>query len=1819
MKKHFLVTMFFVTSFMSFLEASNPAVSRIRGNQYTPAIPETQLAGPLGTLVPTGIFGTNGTLSLAPQVPNSQAVAVQVLNNGIIAVVFNNGTNSYMVEYNEQGTVNTSFAAGTGNVLTLSGLTQTSLFMTVDEQGRFLLSGSADSAVRPWIRRITPSGTVDGTFNFVDGASWTTAGTINQLGTQTNGYVVAVGSNGTNAMIARYNLSGAIDTSFGTNGYVILTGVGSLPLSNFAINNVIIDSNNNIYIAYIDSSAVFVTRLTADGAVDTSWNGGVQVSLPFLTGASIIFSQLRMVLDSLGDLVVAVPSGSSPVIIKAASIKSVDGTLGTFANFVTSGGVFGTDSFVLFNMIAASNGDVYLFGSDTTTKQMVIIACTTAGILDSTFNTNGINFFYPTGVAPSSYALIDSGAIAPNGQIFVAGAQLDAGVTTPYLSDVYASQYAYQIPQFPLSQEQGTTDLAFGSVLSETYPGVVSPFNGIYRSALQQKAEATIELLSGKILVGMNGYTNSTNYSSMMLVRLNSQGVLDGSFGTGGKLVLPNPSVADEFLTNLFEDSSQSIYVTGYNAAGAIFRKYNQNGSLIWASDYAVVGFQGQSCGMVDIDQIVLFLSGPGNTGQINAYASSDGSVITAFNPAGSVPGSLLTTDYGLDMGPLYSGGANVNSNIYIAYKNTATSNIDVTCIANHAIGVVWTHVNVFPTFPGIAANDIRLTFNNDGHVVVAASLNGDFIVTILNQASGGTIISPFSIACGGLATQLTQIIGVSDDTIVLVGYDTVGADHAMLIARVTSLGALDTTFNSQGPIPGVLSIQIGDLIPNYFARVASGITLQSFAGVNQGNLILAGYEQLFSTDATPMVMRIFGDPGTTQVPNFPIAGNLIGTFDTSYNGTGVAITSVNGDVPPVLNQEVRAIQELTNVQIMTVITDNNTSISYTERLNSDGSADTTYGSGLGIPIAKIAGTEIVQKMVFDGAGNFLVVGTNSDAGGFVKRILPSGSMDGTFGGGYTGSPSYPIGTSYGLMTNVNACQQLTNGNIVIVGSNIVNSATVGCIQVINSVGAPVTTFGTSGQVVDGIDATSVSVDPFNNMYVSVAYMSGSQINVRVLELDVNGSPVTSFGTNGVIDPAILNIDNPQSLRLVFDAEQRIIVAASTYDATVGSGGQVAINRFTPTGGVDTTFNGGVQYNIIFEIPTNEANVLVTGLVSLADNNTLVSGYQLDNSNNNYNYEFVASITPLGILDINFGTSSTPGLMTFQIAPTVQLARRLIDMNVQTDGNILLSGGEVPAVDQETPLTFRLIGYAGIQPVPQFTGFESSLPSPLNPIFNGGISEVAVIPDLFAIGDVASGAIGRPVVGGIVSTDAGVTGQFALVRYLRTGLLDPAFGTGGVVIIPGVITGLTGGYVTVDPIDKVYIAGVNGAHEFVIARLLPTGILDPAFGTGGIVTSAPIANLSRGGFISVDVVVSKILVGGYTSDGKLVATRYLPDGTVDPSFAASTSNVALVPVPSLISGGSIESGLLDNVFIGGLTSLNTMVVVKLDNFGVLMPSFGSSGIATTGPLPETLLDGGAIGIDTLGNVTVGGLLNNQSFVVAKFLNLNGILDPNFGTGGIAYSLSVPQLTTFGNVAIDGNNNIVIGGFANSSMIVARFIGVGPNAGILDTSFSADGMATTGTISGLTTGGFVAIDVYDNIFSAGLTNAPGFVVSQMYSGEEIFVTNVSQLSPTNLRDFYYGNDPVYLVEVFDPQFYIRSISDPAARAAVLAEVLSLLASYELIYANIPGWNLVWSLYRAQNSFELARILLIAEFASSAAQINFVFGEFYQRMADMRFSS
>lgn len=105
---------------------------------------------------------------------------------------------------------------------------------------------------------------------------------------------------------------------------------------------------------------------------------------------------------------------------------------------------------------------------------------------------------------------------------------------------------------------------------------------------------------------------------------------------------------------------------------------------------------------------------------------------------------------------------------------------------------------------------------------------------------------------------------------------------------------------------------------------------------------------------------------------------------------------------------------------------------------------------------------------------------------------------------------------------------------------------------------------------------------------------------------------------------------------------------------------------------------------------------------------------------------------------------------------------------------------------------------------------------------------------------------GRIVVCGSYSDQDSWTEEFFVAQYLPEGSLDPAFGNNGIAYIDASASADTCTSLAIQPDGRIVAAGYTAMPQFpggasyhpVIARLLPGGALDSAFGNGGVVTYA---------------------------------------------------------------------------------------------------------------------------------------------------------------------------------------------------------------------------------------------------------------------------------------------------------------------------------------------------------------------------------------------
>ncbi len=241
-------------------------------------------------------------------------------------------------------------------------------------------------------------------------------------------------------------------------------------------------------------------------------------------------------------------------------------------------------------------------------------------------------------------------------------------------------------------------------------------------------------------------------------------------------------------------------------------------------------------------------------------------------------------------------------------------------------------------------------------------------------------------------------------------------------------------------------------------------------------------------------------------------------------------------------------------------------------------------------------------------------------------------------------------------------------------------------------------------------------------------------------------------------------------------------------------------------------------------------------------------------------------------------------------------------------------------------------------------------------------------------------------------------GDFALVRFLPSGAPDPSFGSGGKVFTDFGATDRAEG-IALQPDGKIVVVGYGGpTGNFAAARYLPDGSLDPSFGVGGKVTTDFNAyDWAREVRLQPD---GKIVVAGQAG-GSWGLARYLPNGSPDASFG---------------NGGKLFT--------------------TMDN-----------GVGTA---MELLPDGKLLVVGTAGGNQPGGAVVG----IARYLP-NGALDQTFGTGGRrTHDLSSgPDVPTDVAVLPDGKF-VVTRQDAAGGLAVSRFT----PAGALDTTFGSGGTA-----------------------------------------------------------------------------------------------------------------------------------------------------------------
>ncbi|WP_300666195.1 T9SS type A sorting domain-containing protein [Fluviicola sp.] len=280
-----------------------------------------------------------------------------------------------------------------------------------------------------------------------------------------------------------------------------------------------------------------------------------------------------------------------------------------------------------------------------------------------------------------------------------------------------------------------------------------------------------------------------------------------------------------------------------------------------------------------------------------------------------------------------------------------------------------------------------------------------------------------------------------------------------------------------------------------------------------------------------------------------------------------------------------------------------------------------------------------------------------------------------------------------------------------------------------------------------------------------------------------------------------------------------------------------------------------------------------------------------------------------------------------------------------------------------------------------------------------------------------------------------------IVRYLPNGTIDSSFATNGIFV-----SGYTDSHfnsILLQGNGSMLLVG-NAGGQTCITKLTANGILDPAYGNGGVkfLGDANYFLVNWGGislndgsvllygyegsdYVNTKVSCAKVdlqgnLVTSFGQGGKVILDTYDSD-TIIGSVTELISKAIELPDGKIILNGFSVTGL----------------VIKLNADGSLNSAFGSNGIRTHNYKSKDME------IQQDGKILLGGSREvseyNYGFTITRLL-ANGNLDPGFnGTGSFTVDFSPGNDYLQTMKLLDSGNKLLVGGSSRDANSIAHFM------------------------------------------------------------------------------------------------------------------------------------------------------------------------------------
>ena len=1067
----------------------------------------------------------------------------------------------------------------------------------------------------------------------------------------------------------------------------------------------------------------------------------------------------------------------------------------------------------------------------------------------------------------------------------------------------------------------GDLDLSFGNA------GIVTTAIG----SGSDLAKGVAVQSDGKIIAA--GYSSNGSSNDFSVVRYNTDGTLDTTFNTTGKLT--TDFGGDDYANSIVLQSDGKIVVAGYTNNGSYkiaVARYNTNGS----PDST---FGPSASGKVTTISM----------GYSIAYAvtvQSDGKIIVVGG-AGSVQGPLIIVRYNTDgsLDNTFNGtGANT-----VMYSQTGDFGYAVAVQNDGKIVVTGSGTAVATGYPQTVITKVRFnsdgtrdsTFTNgflaigtavygagvalqgDGKVVVAGYSAGDSNGSAANghfYLSRFTASGDYDTSFGGGSGWLSTPVGIGQDTgrgvalqgdgkIVVAGYSYNGNTtfNDFAVVRYNNDGSLDTSFQTTGKV----RTSIGN--GNAYA--------QSLALQNDGRIVVAGY----SSNGTKNLFTI---------ARYQAFGNLAVTVPTNglLTHNNLPIIAGTADVNATLNIFIDG------SQAGSVVADNTGAWSFTPTapltdgshvVNAANSTGTTSNTST-FTVDTIAPAAPLLQTPSNGAftNNTRPFISGIAEPNTIVTIFLDGTISGTTMASRIGAWSYAPATA------------LTDGQHAVKAQATDRAGNLSPFSAINQFLSSSTTAGTPGDLdisfgTGGIVTTTIGagsdlakgvVVQSDGKIVAAGYSRNSISNdFSVVRYNPDGTLDTTFNATGKVITDFGGDDYANGL--VLQSDGKIVAAGYTNNGSY----KIAVARYNTDGSLDTTFGPAssgkittisMGYSKAYAVTVQiDGKIIVVGGASSVQGPLIIVRYNAD-----------------GTLDSSFNGT---GANTVMYSQTGDFGYAVA---VQSDGKIVVTGSG----------TAVATGY----PQTVITKVRFNADGTRDNNFTNGF--LAIGTAIYGAG-VAMQGDGKVIVTGYSagnSNGSSSNGHFYLSRFTTSGDYDTSFGGGsGWQSTPVGIGQDTATSLALQGDGRIVVAGYsyNGNttfNDFAVLRYNNDGSLDSGFhSTGKVRTSIGIDNAyAQSVAIQND---GRIVVAGYSNNGtKNVFTIARYFGSDQPPITNTVGASNVTKTTATLAGTANPNSLATTAHFeyGLTTSYGSVTADQACGIGTTAVSLNS---AITGLAPNT--------------------------------------------------------------------------------------------------------------------------------------------------------------------------------------------------------------------------------------------------------------------------